>query len=47
MEDPRIEILDIAIPPDQQLKVVQSAVQHRHIRGILCQKPLAMNLAAV
>ncbi|SHE38828.1 Predicted dehydrogenase [Seinonella peptonophila] len=44
IEDEEIEILDIAIPPDQQLSVVQKAVKHKHIRGILCQKPLAMNL---
>ncbi|WP_238540242.1 Gfo/Idh/MocA family protein [Paenibacillus mucilaginosus] len=41
--DPRIEILDIAIPPDRQLEVVRRAVKQDHIKGILCQKPLAMN----
>lgn len=44
LEDESIEILDIAVPPDCQLSIVQAAVQHPHIRGILCQKPLAMNL---
>ena len=44
VEDPDIEILDIAIPPDQQLSVVKHAVKQSHIKGILCQKPLAMNL---
>jgi predicted dehydrogenase len=44
IEDPQIEILDVAIPPDRQLEVVQQAVKHRHIKGILCQKPLAMNI---
>ncbi|MGF7029303.1 putative dehydrogenase [Paenibacillus mucilaginosus] len=43
IEDPRIEILDIAIPPDRQLEVVRRAVKQDHIKGILCQKPLAMN----
>lgn len=44
LADPEIEIVDIAIPPDQQLAVVREAVKHRdHIKGILCQKPLAMN----
>lgn len=46
VEDPNIEILDIAIPPDKQLEVVKEAVKHKHIKGILCQKPLAMNYAA-
>src|SRR5699024_9502710 len=41
--DPKIEILDIAIPPDKQLEVVKQAVKQKHIKGILCQKPLAMN----
>jgi predicted dehydrogenase len=45
LEDPTVEILDIAFPPDQQLEIIRAAVQHRdHIRGILAQKPLAMNL---
>lgn len=43
IEDTNIEILDIAIPPDQQLSVVKEAVKKKHIKGILCQKPLAMN----
>jgi len=43
--DPQVEILDIAIPPDRQLEVVREAVKHKHIKGILCQKPMAMNLA--
>ncbi|RAP76001.1 Gfo/Idh/MocA family protein [Paenibacillus montanisoli] len=41
--DPEIEILDIAFPPDRQLEVVKLAVKQPHIKGILCQKPLAMN----
>jgi predicted dehydrogenase len=44
LADPEIEIVDIAYPPDQQLEVVEEAVKHKsHIKGILCQKPLAMN----
>ena len=46
LADPQIEILDIAIPPDKQLEVVREAVKQKsHIKGMLCQKPLAMNLA--
>lgn len=42
--DDGVEILDIAVPPDCQLEIVREAVKHPHIQGILCQKPLAMNL---
>ncbi|WP_411337677.1 Gfo/Idh/MocA family protein [Ruminococcus gauvreauii] len=44
IDDEQVEILDIAIPPDCQLEVVRYAVRKSHIKGILCQKPLAMNL---
>ncbi|MDD9269151.1 Gfo/Idh/MocA family protein [Paenibacillus sp. GCM10023248] len=43
VQAPDIEILDIAFPPDRQLEVVRLAVKMKHIKGILCQKPLAMN----
>ena len=43
IDDPQVEILDIAIPPDKQLEVVSYAVKKKHIKGILCQKPMAMN----
>ncbi len=43
LEDPAIQILDIAVPPDRQLAIVrQAAEQGRHIKGILAQKPLAV-----
>ena len=46
LANPAIEIVDIAFPPDQQLGIVREAVKHAdHIKGILAQKPLAMNLA--
>jgi predicted dehydrogenase len=41
--DPQVEILDIAFPPDQQLEIIKEAVKQKHIKGILAQKPLAMN----
>ena len=44
IKDPQIEILDIAVPPDRQLEIVREAVKHTHIKGILGQKPLAMNM---
>lgn len=44
IENEDVEVLDIAFPPDCQLEIVREAVRYRHIKGILCQKPLAMNL---
>lgn len=43
LADPSVEILDIAVPPDQQLAIVHQAVRHgTHLKGILAQKPLAV-----
>lgn len=46
--DPQIEIIDIAVPPHVQLEIVRFICSPdspaRHIKGILCQKPLAMSL---
>ncbi len=45
VKDPEIEVLDIAYPPDQQLEIIKAAVKESsHIKGILTQKPIAMNL---
>lgn len=44
VDDVNIEIIDIAIPPDKQLEAVQYITTKSHIKGILCQKPLAMNM---
>jgi predicted dehydrogenase len=45
LADPRVEIVDIAYPPDQQLEIVREAVKHAdHVKGILAQKPLAVTL---
>jgi predicted dehydrogenase len=44
IEDPDIEIVDIAIPPDAQLDVIREVVKQKdHVKGVLCQKPMAMN----
>jgi predicted dehydrogenase len=44
--DPEVAVVDIAVPPDQQLSIVRQVVEHKdHIRGILGQKPLAMSYA--
>jgi len=46
LNDPAVEILDIAVPPNIQLDIVREAVKHKdHIRGILAQKPLAVSFA--
>jgi predicted dehydrogenase len=42
-----VEVLDIAFPPDEQPKIIRAALRERdHIRGILAQKPLAMDLSS-
>jgi predicted dehydrogenase len=44
LEDPEIEILDIAVPPHRQLDIVKQAVTTgKHLKGILAHKPLAMD----
>jgi predicted dehydrogenase len=44
LADPEVEVVDIAVPPDLQLKVIRDVVQHNdHIRGVLAQKPLGVN----
>lgn len=45
LDDVNVQVVDIAYPPDQQLGVIREAVKRPHIRGILAQKPLAVNLA--
>jgi len=43
LADPAVEILDIAVPPDQQLDIVRQAVRYAgQLKGILAQKPLAV-----
>jgi predicted dehydrogenase len=47
LRDPEIEILDIAVPPGEQLEIVrQAAAQGRYLKGILAQKPLGLNYRA-
>ena len=43
LRDTRIEVVDVAVPPDCVISVVREVVQHRHIRGLLAQKPLGVN----
>lgn len=44
LDNPEIEIIDIAVPPDQQFDVIHQIASHSpKPKGILAQKPLAMN----
>jgi predicted dehydrogenase len=44
VRDAEVEILDIAVPPDCQLDIVRQAIESGvHLKGILAQKPLAVN----
>ena len=44
LADSELRVIDVAVPPDIQIEVVREAVQHSHIKGILAQKPLGMDL---
>jgi predicted dehydrogenase len=44
LDDPEVEIVDIAFPPDQQLEIVREACRRPHVKGILAQKPVAFTL---
>jgi predicted dehydrogenase len=45
LDDPHVQVLDIAVPPDAELAIIREAVKRKdHIRGILAQKPLGANL---
>jgi predicted dehydrogenase len=44
LDDPRVEIVDITFPPDQQLEIVREAAKRPHVKGILAQKPVAFTL---
>ncbi len=46
LDDPRVEVVDVAVPPDIQFEVICEIVKRRsHIRGILAQKPLGVDYA--
>lgn len=45
LDDPNVEVVDIAVPPDIQLHVVNEIVKHQQIRGVLAQKPLGVDYA--
>jgi hypothetical protein len=44
LADRDIEVVDVAVPPDQQFAVIADVVKHAdHVRGILAQKPLGVS----
>src|SRR5206468_3954629 len=45
LDDPSIEVLDIAVPPNAQLGLIKKACARKTVKGILAQKPLGMNYA--
>ena len=45
MDDPTIEVLDIAVPPNAQLELIKAACARNTVKGILAQKPLGLNCA--
>lgn len=44
IEDPEIEIVDIAYPPHLQPALIRHALKQPHVKGILAQKPLSLSL---
>ncbi|MBM80536.1 MAG: oxidoreductase [Planctomycetaceae bacterium] len=45
LADDSIEVIDVAVPPDNQFGVIAEAVKQPHIKGILAQKPLGVDYA--
>jgi hypothetical protein len=43
LDDRTIEVLDIAVPPQFQLELIRAACERGTAKGILAQKPLALN----
>lgn len=45
INDPDVEIVDIAFPPDQQPALIRAALAAPHVKAVLAQKPLALSLS--
>ena len=47
LDDPDVQVVDVAVPPAAQPEVIRRILAHpaRRVRGILAQKPLAMTVA--
>lgn len=44
IDDPEVEIVDIAYPPDLQPALIRKALAAPHVKAVLAQKPLALSL---
>ncbi|MTH78518.1 Gfo/Idh/MocA family protein [Paracoccus aestuariivivens] len=44
IEDPEVQIVDIAYPPHLQPALIRHALRQPHVKGVLAQKPLALSL---
>lgn len=44
LKDQQVDVVDIAYPPHLQMEIVKEACKHPNIKGVLCQKPIAMSL---
>ncbi len=46
LDDPEVEVVDIAVPPAEQPGIIERVLTHRRkVRGILAQKPLALSMS--
>ena len=45
LDDPTIEVLDIAVPPQNQFELIAAACARKTAKGILAQKPLGLDYA--
>jgi predicted dehydrogenase len=45
LDDASIQVLDIAVPPNAQLELINAACARKTVKGILAQKPLGMDYA--
>jgi predicted dehydrogenase len=44
LDEPEVEVVDVAVPPAEQSGVIRRILDHRHrVCGILAQKPLALS----
>ena len=43
LDDPSLEVLDLAVPPNAQLGLIKAACARKTVKGILAQKPLGQN----
>jgi predicted dehydrogenase len=45
LDDPEVQVVDVALPPHLQPDTIAEVVRHENVRGILAQKPLALSYA--